>query len=156
MKTDWKAIRRSNDLWCGLIFVALGLAAVFFMRGLPMGTAVRMGPAYYPTGLGVLLALIGAIVMLRSMIRPGPPVGRLAFGKLALVLGSTLLFGLLLRRAGFIVSLMLLVILSALASPRFRWPAALALAAGLALGSSILFVRCLGLPIPILGPWLGG
>ena len=156
MKPDWKAVRRSNDLWCGLIFVAIGLAAVFFMRGLPMGTAVRMGPAYYPTGLGVLLTLIGAAVMLRSVIRPGLSMGRLAFGKLALVLCPTVLFGLLLRRAGFVVSLMLLVILSACASPRFRWPVALVLAAGLALGSSILFVRLLGLPIPILGSWLGG
>lgn len=153
---DWKAARCSNDLWCGLIFIAVGLGAVFFTRGLSMGTAVRMGPAYYPTGLGVLLALIGAAIVLRSLIRPGPPVGRLAFGKLALVLGSTVLFGLLLRRAGFVVSLILLVILSAWASRRFRWPVALALAVGLALGSTILFVWLLGLPIPILGPWLGG
>jgi hypothetical protein len=153
---DWKAVRHSNDLWCGLIFIAVGLGAVLFMRGLSMGTAVRMGPAYYPTGLGVLLALIGAAIAARSLIRPGPAVGRLAFGKLALVLGSTVLFGLLLRRAGFVVSLMLLVILSAWASRRFRWPVALALAVGLALGSTILFVWLLGLPIPILGPWLGG
>jgi putative tricarboxylic transport membrane protein len=153
---DWKAVRRSNDLWCGLIFFAAGLGAVFFMRGLSMGTAVRMGPAYYPTGLGVLLALIGAAIVLRAAIRPGPAVGRLAFGKLALVLGPPVLFGLLLRRAGFVVSLVLLVLLSARASARFRWPVAAALAAGLALGASILFVRLLGLPIPIVGTWLGG
>jgi putative tricarboxylic transport membrane protein len=153
---DLKAVRRSKDLWCGLIFVAVGLAAVFFMRGLSMGTAVRMGPSYYPTDLGVLLALIGAAIVVRAAFRPGPPVGRLAFGKLALVLGSTVLFGLLLRRTGLVVSLVLLVLMSASGSSRFRWPAALALAVGLALGSAILFVRLLGLPIPILGPWLGG
>ena len=32
-----------------------------------MGTAVRMGPAYFPTVLGGLLAVLGAIVLLQSL-----------------------------------------------------------------------------------------
>jgi len=47
-------------------------------------------------------------------------------------------------------------VLSAFASERFRWPVTLALAAGLATGSSIIFVYLLGLPIPLLGTWFGG
>lgn len=117
---------------------------------------MRMGPAYFPTMLGLLLALIGLAVVLRALVRPGPAVGQFALRKPALVLGATVLFGLLLRPLGLAGALVLLVVLSACASERFRWPVALALGVGLAVGSSILFVRLLGLPIPILGTWLGG
>jgi hypothetical protein len=121
-----------------------------------MGTAMRMGPAYFPIMLGFLLALIGLAVILRSLFKPGSSVGRISFGKPALVLGATVLFGFLLQYLGLAGALILLVILSAYASERFRWPVAIALAVGLAVGSSILFVRLLGLPIPIVGTWLGG
>lgn len=153
---DWKAIRCSKDLWSGIIFLAMGCAAVALGRDHPMGTAMRMGPAYFPTMLGLLLALIGLAVVLRVLVRPGPAVGQFALRKPALVLGATVLFGLLLRPLGLAGALVLLVVLSACASERFRWPVALALGVGLAVGSSILFVRLLGLPIPILGTWLGG
>ena len=49
---DWKAFGRSKDLWSGIIFLALGCAAVALGRDHPMGTAMRMGPAYFPTMLG--------------------------------------------------------------------------------------------------------
>ena len=153
---DWKAIRSSKDLWSGIIFLALGCAAVSLGRNHPMGTAMRMGPAYFPTMLGLLLALIGLAVVLRALVRPGPAVSQFALRKPVLVLGATVLFGLLLRPLGLAGALVLLVVLSACASERFRWPVALALGVGLAVGSSILFVRLLGLPIPILGTWLGG
>ena len=83
-------------------------------------------------------------------------MGRLAYGKLALVTAANVLFALLLRRLGLVGALVLLVVVSAYASTRFRWPVALVLAAGLAAGSSIIFVWLLGLPIPIIGTWLGG
>jgi len=153
---DWKTVRRSNDWWCGLLFLAVGVAAVAFGRTHPMGTAMRMGPAYFPTWLGSILAVIGAAVMIRAAFRPGSPLERFAYGKIVLVLGSTVLFGLLLRRTGFAFSLIVLVLLSACASHRFRWPTATVLAFALAAGCIIVFVWLLKLPIPVLGHWLGG
>jgi putative tricarboxylic transport membrane protein len=149
-------IRNPKDFWSGVIFVAVGVAAVVLGRDHPMGTAMRMGPAYFPIVLGLLLALIGLATILRALVRSGPPVEKFTFGKPALVLGSNVLFGLFLRPLGLVVALVALVLVSAYASQRFRWPAALALAAGLAISSAIAFVRLLGLPIPILGSWLGG
>ncbi len=148
--------RDPKDFWSGAMFAAVGAAAVVFARNHPMGTAMRMGPAYFPVALGALLALIGVALIARSLVRSGPPIGPFAFRKLALVLGSTVLFGLVLRPLGLAGAIVLLVVPSAYASRRFRWPVAIALAAGLALGSSLMFVRLLGLPIPILGAWLGG
>jgi hypothetical protein len=150
------SIRNPRDFWSGILFLAVGAAAVFFGRNHPMGTAMRMGPAYFPTVLGMLLALIGLAVLLRALVRPGPPVGEFAFRKVAMVLGATALFGLLLRPVGLAGALVVLVVLSAYASQHFRWPVALALAVALAAGSSLVFGQLLGLPIPILGTWFGG
>ncbi|HVN23306.1 MAG TPA: tripartite tricarboxylate transporter TctB family protein [Syntrophorhabdales bacterium] len=153
MKANWC---RSKDFWSGAIFLGVGVAFAAYGRHYPMGTAMRMGPGYFPTLLGSLLALIGLILVIHTMLRPGPGVGRLAWGKLVLVTLSNVLFALMLRRLGLACALVLLVLVSAYASKRFRWPVALALAVGLAAGSSIIFVWLLGLPIPIRGTWLGG
>ncbi len=153
---EGKAIGQSKDFWSGAIFLALGIALVGFGRRYPMGTAMRMGPAYFPTALGGLLAAIGLVLVVRTLMRPGPAVERLVLSKPFLVTAANVLFALLLRRMGLIVSLVVLVLVSAYASRRFRWPAALALGVGLALGSSVIFVRLLGVPLPILGTWLGG
>ena len=153
---DWKAVSGSKNFWSGLLFCAAGVAAAAFARSYPMGTTMRMGPGYFPTLLGWLLALIGFVLIARTLIRPGPSVGRLAYSKLGLITVSNVLFALLLRRLGLAAALMLLVVVSAYASKRFRWPVATTLAVGLAVGSSIVFVWLLGLPIPIRGPWLGG
>jgi putative tricarboxylic transport membrane protein len=154
--TDWKAIGESKDFWSGVIFLGVGVAFVGLGRHYPMGTTMRMGPGYFPMVLGGLLASIGFILMVRALLRPGPGVGRLANNKVALVTLSNVLFALLLRRLGLAAALILLVVVSAYASKRFRWPVALTLAVGLAVGSSIIFVWLLGLPIPIRGTWLGG
>jgi putative tricarboxylic transport membrane protein len=151
-----ETIRNPKDFWAGVIFLLVGVAAVGFGQNHPMGTAMRMGPAYFPTVLGMLLALIGLAAIVRSLVRPGPPVGRLALNKVALITTSIALFGLALRPLGFGPALLLLVLVSAYASRRFRWPVAATLAVGLAVFSVIAFVKLLGLPIAVFGSWLGG
>ncbi len=121
-----------------------------------MGTAVKMGPAYFPTILGGLLVLIGIMSVIRSFVVTGTPIGAFAFKGLALVIGSTLLFGAIVRGAGLIVALPLLVIISAYASMRFRWRTTLIIAACLTIFCALVFVKGLGIPLPIIGPWLGG
>jgi hypothetical protein len=147
--------RNPKDLWTGVLFIALGLAAVYFARTQPIGTAMRMGPAYFPTMLGLLLAVIGIALLVRSFLRPGTPLGMFALGKVAWITGSILLFGLLLRGMGLVVAIIVIVVLSAYASQKFRWPVALLLAVGIALSSAILFIVLLGIPIPIIGTWIG-
>lgn len=148
--------RNPKDLLTGVLFMALGLAAIYFVRDHQLGTAMRMGPAYYPTLLGILLTLIGTVLALRGFIRPGPPIGRFAVGKVAWIVGSILLFGLLLRGMGLVVAIIAIVVLSAYASEKFRWPVALSLAVGIAISSAVIFIVLLGIPIPIIGTWIGG
>jgi hypothetical protein len=149
-------IRSTKDFWTGVLYVFFGSSAVLIAREYGMGTALRMGPGYFPTVLGVLLALIGIISLVRSFIATGSPIGGLAFKGLLLVVGSTLVFGFIVRGAGLAVALPVLVIMSAYASVRFRWGPSLALAAGLTLFCVLVFLKGLGVPLPILGSWFGG
>lgn len=149
-------IRNPKDFWTGVIFAAAGGAAVVLARGYPMGSTTKMGPAYFPTVLGGVLAAIGLIAIARSLVRAGTPIGRFAWKEVALVLAANVLFGALLRGAGLVVALIVLVMVSAYASARFLWGLSLALAVGLAVFSVLAFVKGLGLPIPALGSWFGG
>ncbi|MFC5478642.1 tripartite tricarboxylate transporter TctB family protein [Massilia suwonensis] len=148
-------IRHPKDFWTGIIFLFIGLAAIIIGRDYPMGSAGRMGPAYFPTVLGGLLALIGLIGVIRSFLHDGEAVGKFYIKEIILILLAVLLFGFLMRGAGLVPAALVLVLMSAYASPKFTWRASILLAVGLAVFAVVLFVKLLGLPMPILGPWLG-
>jgi putative tricarboxylic transport membrane protein len=148
--------RNAKDFWPGIIYIAFGLSAVIIALDYGMGTALKMGPAYFPTVLGSLLILIGIVSLVRSFIQAGTPIGDFAFKGLWLVVGSTLLFGLIVRGAGLAIALPALVVISAYASVHFRWGASLALAAGLTVFCILVFLKGLGVPLPVLGWWFGG
>jgi hypothetical protein len=59
-------VRNGKDFWAGLMFLGFGLGFAIVAQNYPMGSAVRMGPAYFPTALGGLLAILGGIVFIRS------------------------------------------------------------------------------------------
>ncbi|NEX60855.1 tripartite tricarboxylate transporter TctB family protein [Noviherbaspirillum galbum] len=148
-------IRNPKDFWSGLIFIVSGLAAILLIQEHPMGSAGRMGPAYFPTVLGALLALIGGIAVLRSFFSDGEPVEAFKLRGGFLILLSTVLFGLLLRPAGLFIAIAVLVMISGMASSHFRWKPFLSVALLLAFFSVLVFVLGLKLPIPILGSWFG-
>lgn len=149
-------IRSSKDFWTGLIYIFFGVSSILVARDYGMGTGVKMGPAYFPTILGGLLAVVGAIAVIRSFIVPGTPIGAFAFKGLILVSVSTLVFGFVVRGAGVAIALPLLIIISALASARFRWRPTLFMAAGLTIFCVLVFLKGLGIPLPVVGPWFGG
>jgi hypothetical protein len=148
-------IRHPKDFWTGTIFLLFGLAAVLLGQDYPMGTAGRMGPAYFPTVLGSLLALIGLTAIVRSLLREGEAVGKFYVKEVVLILSAVLLFGFLMRGAGLVPATMVLLLMSAYASPKFRWGEMLLLAVGLTIFAVAVFVKLLGLPMPVFGPWLG-
>ena len=149
-------IRNPKDFWSGLLFLGVGGAVVLLARNYQLGTALRMGPGYFPTALGSLLAVVGVVAVARSFIRPGMAIEPFHWRLLLIVLGATLLFGVLVRNAGLLAAVAVLVLMAAAASVYFRWRVAIALTAGLIIFSVIVFVKALGLPMPLIGPWLGG
>ncbi|MDQ9168839.1 tripartite tricarboxylate transporter TctB family protein [Oxalobacteraceae bacterium R-40] len=150
-------IRHSKDFWSGLIFIVAGLAAIYIAQDYSMGTAGRMGPAYFPTVLGALLAIVGLIIFGRSFFgKQEEGVKDFAIKPLILILVAVLVFGYLFRPAGLMVAIPALIFISAVASPKFKVLPTALLAIGLALFSWFLFVKMLGLPLPVLGPWFTG
>lgn len=149
-------IRGPKDFWTGAMYVAVGVAAIVIGREYPMGAAEKMGPGYFPSVLGALLAIIGAAAVIRSFRKSAEAIAPFAWKQLVLILGALVLFGVLVRGAGLAVALVVLVMMSAYASARFRWLPAIALAIGMTAFSVLVFVLGLKLPLPIIGPWLGG
>lgn len=148
-------IRNPKDFWSGAIFIAFGLAALLIAQNYRMGTALRMGPAFFPSILGGILIVIGAVGIVRAMIRPGEPISRFALKELALVVGASLAFGFLVRGTGVAIAVIVLVMISGLASTKFKVVPFLAVAIGMAFFVALVFVKGLGLQMPMFGPWIG-
>ena len=147
--------RNAKDFWTGLIYIVVGSGALIISRDYEMGSAVKMGPAYFPTLLGALLMGIGIISVLRSFFKSGTPIGAIAWKGSFLIAASTVLFGLIVRGAGLAIALPLLVIISASASARFSFKTSVIEAVGITVFCILVFVQGLGVPLPILGTWFG-
>lgn len=62
-------IKNPKDFWAGLMFIGSGLFfTIWATEFYQMGTAVRMGPAYFPAVLGGLLTVLGAIILFQSFV----------------------------------------------------------------------------------------
>ncbi len=89
-------IKNEKDFLAGLMFMGFGLAAVIIATlNYQMGSAVRMGPAYFPVMLGGLLAILGFVVFLRGFFSKLPPEtmkANMSFGSLDFVL-AVVVFG---------------------------------------------------------------
>jgi uncharacterized membrane protein YidH (DUF202 family) len=144
-------IRHQKDFWSGVMFLAVGLAFVGLARDYELGTAQRMGPGYFPTALGALLAVLGLIVAIKGLAREerGGDIARFHFGPLAVVLGAVALFALLLRPAGLVAALLVLIGVSAYASHEFRLREVVPLAAFLVVLVLAVFIWGLGLVVPV-------
>lgn len=144
-----------RDFWAGLLYLIIGTAALYMAADYDMGTAVAMGPGYFPKVLSGLLILIGAISLIRSFFVQGEPLVGFPIVKILYVTVSILAFALVVEGAGFAIAVMLVFGISAAASKYFNWKFTLIIATGSAIFCSLLFIKGLGIPLPIFGPWLG-
>jgi hypothetical protein len=149
-------IRHPKDFWAGVMFIAFGGAACVIALDYAMGTTARMGPGYFPRALGLLLCALGALLVLRSFKLQGAPLSFPPFKPLLIVLGSVLLFGLVVNHAGLVVATFLLVILSSTASHEYRWRESVVAAIALAVFVVVAFRYGLGLQLPTWPAALGG
>jgi len=142
-------IKAPRDFWAGLMFIAFGVGFAWVAQNYQMGTSVRMGPAYFPTVLGGLLAVIGVAVLVTSLVSAGPPVAKFYFRPLILIVLAVVLFGILLKPLGLVLSVAVLVGLGAFGGFEFKAKEVVILYVVLAIFSVLVFVKGLGLPIPV-------
>ena len=152
-------IKSQKDFWSGLMFVAVGLGFAWGATNYSFGTSARPGPAYFPFGLGVLLAIMGALVWFASITvetEDGDPIGSIAWKPLVIITGSVVMFGFILPKLGMILSLPLLIIVAALAGDEFHWKDSVISVVVLTLGSWLIFIKGLSLVIPLWPSFITG
>lgn len=152
-------IKSQRDFWSGLMFVTLGLGFAWGSLEYSFGSSARPGPAYFPFGLGLLLAVMGAAVWFASITvetEDGDRIGAIAWKPLLIITGAVAMFGFILPRLGMIASLPLLIIVSALAGDEFHWKDALLNTLVLTIGSWLIFIKGLNLVIPLWPKFITG
>lgn len=120
-----------------------------------LGTPLRMGPGYFPLLVGAILAALGLGIVLKGLVA-GEVVsfGAVPWRAVGVIVLALLFFGFTVRRLGFVPTSAVTALLTTFASTRVRPLMAVAVAAGLTLASTLIFVVALQLRIPLFGPWL--
>jgi hypothetical protein len=147
--------RSLKDLIAGLVFIGFGVAFGYAAYHYNLGTALRMGPGYFPLVLAGLLVLLGAGVVIEGLAGGDQsPMGPIPWRGIIFLTVSVVFFGFTVRRMGLAPALFVASFLAALSSNRNGLIAAVVLAASLTLFCIVIFWWALGMPIRLVGPWL--
>ena len=145
-------IKNQQDFWSGVLYILIGLGFSLGALNYSFGSAARPGPAYFPFGLGILMAAVGAIVLMGALVsgRKGDgPIGSIAWRPLLIIVGSIILFGFTLPNLGLVIALPLLVLTSAFAGDEFHLGEVVFNATVLTVGSWAIFIYGLNLVLPV-------
>ena len=133
----------------GLMFLAIGAVAIWMAQDYPIGSALRMGPGYFPIVLSGIMVLFGIYELVLGIMKSDPVKGNWSIRALIVLPLAAVLFGILMEHGGFIPALVVLVFASAAASNEFKFMEVLISAVVLTIGSVGLFIYGLGLPYPL-------
>jgi hypothetical protein len=145
-------IRSMKDFSAGLMFIAIGGVFAIGATQYPMGTAVRMGPAYFPSILGWLTVALGAFVLVMSFLEDDEEPTNTAWRPLILVIGSVMAFAALINTGGLITATVVQIVLSALGGHEFKWKEAIISSVLMSITVWAVFDKALGLPFKLF-PW---
>ncbi|TFY98930.1 tripartite tricarboxylate transporter TctB family protein [Ramlibacter humi] len=159
-------IKSHKDFGSGLMFTAVGIAFAWGATNYTIGEGARMGPGYFPLMLGILMAILGLAITFTSLVvetEDGDRIGAIAWKPLGFIIGSNVLFGVLLAGIprlgipafGLIVAIYGLTFVAAMAGDEFKAREVAVLATVLAIGSYLAFVVLLKLQFPVW-PWFIG
>jgi putative tricarboxylic transport membrane protein len=149
------AIWSRQDFVGGLVVIAVALFAFWQAADLPIGTLGGMGPGMLPKSLAVLFGLLGALLVLDSVLEAGPSLERWSIRGPVFVALAIVAFGLTVRPLGLVVAGPVAIVIAALASEEVRWVETIVVGVLMTAVCVGLFKFALGLPIP-LAPWLIG
>lgn len=164
-----------HDLLVGLIFLAFavffvaqtfgiagfaalfteGIEAALLDADLPVGTARRMGPGFFPLLLTGLLFGLGVILVARGVrTTPAGTIQPMPWRGMLLILGATIFFGATVRGLGLVPATAIAVLLASYASQRMTLRLGLILSVVLTIFVLAVFHYGLGLALRVYGPWL--
>ena len=144
-----------KDVLAGGVFIALGVAFAAGSLTYDIGTPVRMGPGYVPLVLGLVLAGLGVLVIVKGFIAgEGEPIGEVDWRAVVLITAALLFFGVTVRGLGVVGALFGASLLAALARSQTSIREALLIAVGLTALSVVIFIVALQLRLPLVGSWI--
>jgi len=151
MKFDW---RNNRDFWAGVVYIALGAAGMWIARDYPFGSALRMGPGYFPTVLGGMMIAFGIAVLLMGVSNNEKMKGTWSWRALIMLPIATGVFGFVMEEWGFLPAMLLLIPMAAASGNQFKWGEVILLTIGLTVLCTLVFIYGLGLPYPLFkGYW---
>jgi hypothetical protein len=151
-------IKSQKDFYIGLIFMGVGVAFAWGATAYNIGNAARMGPGYFPLMLGILMAILGAVITFKSIVvetEDGEKIGTWAWKPLFYIIAANLVFGALmgglpsieLPAMGMITAIYVVTFIASLASEEFKFKESLILATVLAVMSYLAFIILLKLQL---------
>jgi putative tricarboxylic transport membrane protein len=143
-------VSKNKDFWAGVMLIGIGAAAMFVSRDYRFGSALRMGPGFFPTILSGTLIAFGICIMAVGLKSGEKIQGSLSLRALIMLPLSLVLFGILMELAGFIPALIALVFVSAASGREFKIVEVLLLTVVMTVASAALFIWGLGLPYPLI------
>jgi hypothetical protein len=144
------SILDNKEVWAGLFLIVVGVTAVVIARNYTFGTALRMGPGFFPTVLGGFLILTGLYILANGLRSSEPLGGSWPLRALIVLPLALVLFGVLIDRAGFVPAMLVLIFGSGLAGTDFKLIEMILFSALLTALCAVVFVWALGLPYPLI------
>jgi hypothetical protein len=145
------SIRSPRDFGAALLILAVGGAGLVFSSELPLGTASRMGPGYFPRIICWCIIALGAFVGAKSLVFRGAPIERMQLRPIALILVSSLIFGYAIEELGLVIASLAAMLVAPYAKRGANFREALVLSIGLTVFAVIVFAWALGQPLPLWG-----
>ncbi|GAB4559682.1 MAG: tripartite tricarboxylate transporter TctB family protein [Rhizobacter sp.] len=145
-------IKSEKDFWSGIMFLVVGIVFAVGATNYSMGTGARPGPGYFPLILSVILAILGAVVLFKSLTIEtdgGDPIGNIAWRPLLVIVAAIAIFGAMLPRLGLFITVPVLIIIVSFAGDEFKWRGVIIAAIALTAFSWLIFVAGLSLTIPL-------
>ncbi len=160
-------IKSQKDFYSGLLYTVVGAAFAYGATSYNIGTGARMGPGYFPLLLGSILAIIGGIILFKSLVVETPTgdrVGSWAWKPLSFIIAGNLLFGVLLGglpsikfpAMGLIVAIYGTTLVVSMAGDKFKLKEVLILATVLSVLSYLAFIVLLKLQFPVWPSFIAG
>jgi hypothetical protein len=146
----------TKDVSAGLLFIAIAALFALGTQELDFGTARKLGPGAFPLLLAGALGLLGLVIVVQAFRNPATHQMVIPWRGILLIVVAPVVFGLTVRGLGLVASIALVVAVSAFASQRMSARLAVMLTVGLTLFCVLVFRMGLGLPLKLVGPWLGG
>ena len=152
-------IKSQRDFVSGLMFIFVGVIFAVGATNYSMGSSAKPGAGYFPLILSVILSILGAIVLFKSMTietEGGDPIGAIAWRPLLVIVLSIAVFGTALPRLGMILTIPLLIVMVSFAGDEFSWVGVILNSILLTAFSWVIFIWGLGLTIPLKPFFMAG